>query len=437
MKKYRVLLPVVMVVVMVASWYMLVSNTAKVEAQYNEYLSAARGYAENGITKYAIENYLLALDIKSSPEIYKEVADYYKSQNKTDDYIDWCEDFLENYPKEVMAYECLIEAYANGSDYKACYDLIYTAQKRNLKSDFINKISDEIKYVYKLDFSTYDEIGVYSNNFCAVNNNGLWGFVDRYGELRVSTVYTSTGAYTQSAFASVVNQKGEAYFIDKSGSKVLVSKDSYASFGLLVNNTIAAKKTDNRYTYLNDKFEVLFGDYDYASTMNNSRAAVVKDGKWYVINEKGNNINSQSYLDVILDEKEIAYRNDRIFVSQEEGTYILVDGACKQIGTLVFEDAIPFMSEQYAAVKIDGKWMFIGKDGKLISDKTYEGAKSFSNGLAAVCIDGMWGFVDESENIVITPKFQDASYFNEKGSCFVKQNDKWQLLKLYRLNREG
>lgn len=436
MKKYRALVPIVMVVIMAASWYMLITNAAKVEAQYNEYLTAARGYAEDGITKYAIENYTLALEIKSSPELYKEVADYYKAQNKNDDYLDWCEDFLENYPKEAVAYECLIEAYAKDSDYKACYDLIYTAQKRNIKSDYINKISEEIKYVYKLDFSTYDDIGVYSNNFCAVNNKGFWGFVDRYGELRISTKYTNTGAYTQSAFASVVNQSGEAYFIDKSGSKVLVSKDQYSRFGLLVNNVIAAKKTDGKYTYLNNEFEVLFGDYEYASTMNNNRAAVKKDGQWYVINEKGEKVSSQTYVDIILDEKEIAFRNDRMFVSNTEGRYILVDGSGKQIGSLEFEDATLFMGEQPAAVKIGGKWQFINKEGKLVSDKSYEGAKSFLNGLAAVCINGKWGFVDEAENVVIEPKFQDASYFNEKGSCFVKMNDKWQLLKLYRLNRE-
>ena len=125
-----------------------------------------------------------------------------------------------------------------------------------------------------------------------------------------------------------------------------------------------------------------------------------------------------------------------MFVSNTEGRYILVDGSGKQIGSLEFEDATLFMGEQPAAVKIGGKWQFINKDGKLVSDKSYEGAKSFLNGLAAVCINGKWGFVDEAENVVIEPKFQDASYFNEKGSCFVKMNDKWQLLKLYRLNRE-
>lgn len=435
MKKYRALVPIIMVVILAASWYMLITNAAKVETQYNEYLTVARSYAEDGITKYAIENYMLALEIKSSPEIYKEIADYYKAQGKKSDYLDWCETFLEAYPKEAVAYECLIEAYVEDSDYKACYDLIYTAQKRNIRSDYISKVFDEIKYVYKLDFSAYEEVGVYSNNYCAVNNKGYWGFVDRYGELRISTKYVSTGAYTQSAVVSVVNQDGEAYFIDKSGSKVLVSDEKYSSFGLLINNIIAAKRTDGKYTYVNKEFDVLFGEYDYASTMNNNRAAVKKDGKWSIVDEKGNPINSELYLDILLDGKEIAYRNDRMFVSKEEGKYILVNGSGKQVGSLVFEDAEPFMSEQYAAVKIDGKWRFIDKSGELVSDKAYDGARSFSNGLAAVCLDGMWGFVDEAENVVIEPRFQDASYFNEKGSCFVKTSDKWRLLKLYRLNR--
>ncbi len=435
MKKYRALVPIVMVVIMVASWYMLITNAEKVETQYNEYVTAARGFAEDGITKYAINNYTLALEIKSSPELYKEIADYYKGQNKKDDYLEWCEEFIDNYPKEALAYECLIDAYVMDSDYEACYDLIYTAQKRNIQSDYLTKIADEIKYVYKLDFSTYDDINVYSNNYCAVNNKGLWGFVDRYGEIRISTKYANTGAFTQSALASVVNQNEEAYFIDKSGSKVLVSKDQYSRFGLLVNNIIAAEKNDGKYTYVSNEFEVLFGDYEYASTMNNNRAAVKKDGQWYIINEKGDTIGSQAYMDIILDEKEIAFRNDRMFVSETEGRYILVDGSGTQVGTLEFEDATLFMGEQPAAVKIDGKWQFIDKDGKLVSDKSYEGAKSFMNGMAAVCIEGKWGFVDETENVVIEPKFQDASYFTEKGSCFVKMNDKWQLLKLYRLNR--
>ena len=45
-------------------------------------------------------------------------------------------------------------------------------------------------------------------------------------------------------------------------------------------------------------------------------------------------------------------------------------------------------------------------------------------------------FTCDNENVVIEPQFFGAKEFNEKGSCFVLTGDKWQLLKLYRLNRE-
>ena len=37
---------------------------------------------------------------------------------------------------------------------------------------------------------------------------------------------------------------------------------------------------------------------------------------------------------------------------------------------------------------------------------------------------------------VTIAQFFGAKDFSEKGSCFIQTGDKWQLLKLYRLNRE-
>lgn len=436
MKKYRVLVPIVLIVTMLASWYMLVSDAIKMESSYNNYLTQARKYAEDGITKYAIENYNLALEIKGEADIYVEVANYYKSQENTNEYLSWCENFFESYPTEPKAYDCVLDAYLTQKDYESCYDILFTAEKRNISTDFIKQVSEKIKYIFKLDFNTYDDVTIYSNNYCAVQSDGLWGFVDRYGEQRIGCNYTQVGAYTATNFVSVVNSDGEAYYIDKTGSKVLVSKDAYKSFGLLVDNIIAAQKTNGKYTYVDNEFTVLFGEYDYASTMNNGIAAVKNGNQWQLIDNSGEAITEESYLDVKLDEKRIALRNDRAFVSTTAGKYIMVDSNGKQIGELEFEDARVFSSESPAAVKIGGKWCFVDTEGNLISDKKYDDARSYVNGLAAVCISGKWGFVDEQENVVIEPQFFGAKDFNEKGSCFVKTGDKWQLLKLYRLNRE-
>lgn len=50
-------------------------------------------------------------------------------------------------------------------------------------------------------------------------------------------------------------------------------------------------------------------------------------------------------------------------------------------------------SEGLAAVKINGKWGFIDKTGKMVIPATFSGAKDFSEGLAAVEINGKWGYI--------------------------------------------
>ena len=444
MKKYRSLIPVVLVILMAVSCYMMISNASKNESEYNNYLSEARKWSNQDITKYAIENYNAALKIKDTPEVRVEVSEMYKRLGKDKENLAWCKEFFEKYPTDYRSYDCLLESYYKDKDYKSCYDVLETATKRNIKSDYIKDISSQIEYAFSIDFNSYSDVGIYSNNFCAVKSNELWGFVDRYGNKRVSGNYVEVGAYTQSGFASVVNNKGDTYFIDKTGAKVITVADKYESFGVLVGGVFAAKKSDGKYVYLAENkssddsslYKVVSEEFEYASTFNNGVAAVKKSGKWQIINSDFKVI-TEGYLDVIVDEKQIAFRNDRLFVSKEDGKYIMIDKNGKQIGKLSFENARVFAGEGATAVCIEGKWSFINKDGNLISDKKYEDARAFSSGLAAVCLNEKWGFVNESESIVIEPQFFGAKDFNEKGSCFVKTGDKWQLLKLYRLNREG
>lgn len=436
MKNYRKLMPLVLIVVMALSWYSIVTNAIEETKAYNNYLSKARKYAETGITKYAVENYNKALEIKPSVDIYIEVANYYESQGKVNEQLSWCEDFFQEYPTEPKAYDCLLKSYLEQKDYTSCYDVLCTAEKRNITSNYMKGINEKLAYTFQLDYTSYDDVGVYSNKFCPVKSKDSWGFVDRYGNQEISAKYVSVGAFTSTNFAPVVNSEGEPYFIDKTGSKILASKDKYKSFGLLVNGIILAQKESEKYIYVDESFNNLFGEYDNATTMNNGVALIQKGDKWKLIDNKGKEISSTEFDGVIVDEKNIAYRNERIFVKSKD-SYIMVDSAGKQIGSQTYENALPFSDTSYAAVKINGSWCFVDKNGKIKSDKKYENARSFLNGLAAVKINGKWGFVDSNEEIKIEPQFFGAKDFNEKGSCFVMTGDKWQLLKLYRLNREG
>ncbi len=438
MKNYRVLVPIVLIVLMIASWYIMASDSVKTETEFSFYLSEARKYAEDGITKYAIENYNSALAIKKTPEIYREVAEYYIKQETQSDYLDWANTYLVEYPTDPNAYEYVLDALLKQEDYKKCFDVFENAKKRNVKSEKLDEFYHQIEWKYKIDFSSYEDVGVYSNSFCAVKVKENWGYIDRFGKLRISTVYKSAGVFNQNGYSAVVDTNNEAYFIDKTGSKVMVSKEKYAAFGMLVGDCVDAINEKNKYVYLDQSLvkKEMSQEYDFASSFNYGIAAIKTDNEWTIINYQFKVV-SDGYKDIKMDEKRIVYRNDRLFVSKNTDMYCMIDENANQIGNDTFEDAKVFLGEGPTAVKISGKWRFVDKNNEYISENTYDDARPFSNGIAAVCVDGKWGFVDENERIVIEPQFRDAKDFNDKGSCFVKTGDKWQLLKLYRLNREG
>lgn len=435
MKNYGKLIPLIMVVLLGLSYYVIVSKTIETNNEYENYLKEAREYAKTGITVNAIENYMQALKIKPTADIYVEVANYYKSQKDAErDLLKWCEDFYNKYPTDPKAYDCLLSVYKDQKDYEGCYDVIYTADKRNIVSDYITSVKDEIAFKYIVEMSAYDDVGIYSNGYCAIKGKESWGFVDRYGNSAISVKYNSVAPYTLDNIAPVTTDD-DAYFINRGGSRILATNEKFKSFGIMSCNRTKALKENGKYTYLDEKLKSVFGEYVAATAFNSNVAAVKEKDKWKIVDINGNLLCQTEFEDVIVDEKDIAFRNDRLFVKNSEGI-IMIDSSGNKIGSDVYEDAKLFADNTYTAVKKNGKWFYINNNGEKISDKTYEDARPFSNGLAAVMTGGKWGFVDEKENIVIKPEFFGAKDFNDKGSCFVQTGDKWQLLKLYRLNRE-
>ncbi len=439
MKNYRNLLPIVLIVLMLVSWFKLASSATESADEVTDYLKIARENAAQGITKTAIDNYVAALAIEPDVDVYVEVAEYYKSQGNKNDWQNWCEIFLEKYPTEPKAYDCSLEAYLSAEDYPQCFEILETASKRRLSSEYMTQTAEQIAYVFDYEYGSFQDVGVYSNNFCAIQKNDKWGFINRLGDIEINCKYTTVGAYTGSGLAPVVDKDGDVYLIDKDGNKMAVppAESGYQELGLLVEEKIAAKRPDGKYEYVryaDAMWQEVFGNYDYASSFNGGVAAVRNGNQWSLIDAEGKELTQTKYEDVKLDEKQIAYRNERLFV-KTGGSYVMVDMAGNQIGTQTFEDAKVFGDTTFAAVKIGGKWCFIDKDGNLKSDKTYEDARSYVNGMAAVQVDGKWGFVDADEELKIAAQFDGAKDFNEKGSCFVKNGDTWELLKLYRLNR--
>jgi len=72
-----------------------------------------------------------------------------------------------------------------------------------------------------------------------------------------------------------------------------------------------------------------------------------------------------------------------------------------------------FFSGGLAAVKIDGKWGYINKSGKLIIKTQFDFANDFSDSLALVTISGKYGFINKHGTIVINPQFDYGGQIKE------------------------
>ncbi len=434
MKNYRSLAPIVMILLVVLSWYKMLSQVSSENSKYEAFIAAARSFAEDDISSRAFENYRYALEVKNTIELYSEIVEYSKQLGNIDNYIDWSLEMTEQYPQESKPYEYLLDAYLLDKDYKSCYRTLDVVTGRNIQSPIIEQIRNNIMYEYKTEYGMYSDVGAFCNNYCAVKAEDHWGFVDYTGTLKVKCTYQQVGVFTSEGICPVKEDDGSTYFILNNGEKELNPKEKYMTFGNCAEDRIPAQKSDGEYIYIDTRANPVLEGYEYASSFNNGLAAVKKSGSWYMIKTDGTLLNDTKYVDVKLDEREMACRNNRYFAALEPGKYHMYDISGTQIGNDVYSDASVFLGESVASVKIDGKWLFVDENGTKKSDKVYEEARSFNCGLAAVKLDGKWGYVNMQEKVVISPQYQAAQDFNSKGSCFVKTDDKWRMIKLYRYN---
>jgi hypothetical protein len=110
------------------------------------------------------------------------------------------------------------------------------------------------------------------------------------------------------------------------------------------------------------------------------------------------------------------YASDLI-AAKAEGCYGFVDIANHFFWAIepTYEDAHPF-KEDYAAVKLNGKWGYINRKGEIVVKPRYDFVFDFFNGLSVVVVgealyrDSNWGVIDREGNIIISP-FEDNPYF--------------------------
>lgn len=435
MKKYKALVPIVLIVCMLLSFYMLVDTRTSTTREYESYLNAARDFAKQEIVVDAVDNYSKALGINDTIEINIEVGEFYLKMDDVVSAIVWGEQLIEKFPKDARAYEFLLGRYKEVNDYNKCYSLNDEIIKRGLATDGITKIMNDIKYEFYYG-EAYDNVDVFSKGYCAVEYEGLWGLANEVGDKSAPIKFKAVGPYLDDV-APVITKDEEVYFIDSKGNKkIAIKSDLKAKEASSMVDGVFALYDGSSWVFYNRENKKLSDNYEQVSLMANGYAAVMLDDQWQILDNKFKSINGKKYSDVVQDDRGIIYRNNVMFVS-DTGNYYMIDSSGKKVNKETYLDAKLFLDDTYAAVKTDKGWTFIDSSGKQVfKDNYYDNARSFVNGFAAVQKDGRWGYLDSEGNVAIDFMFEEAKDFNSSGCAFVKNEDVWRLIKLYSSNFE-
>jgi len=420
------IMPIILIVLMVLSFYMLYSERAENVETYNGYIEEARMLSKDGVVSRAAQAYDSALTIKESFDIRLEKAKMYDENEYTSSAITAGEELVKAYPKEPAAYEFLLEQYLNALKYKEFFQTVQEANSKHITSETISQLYTQAQYYYEFGYSIFDEVTCYSGGLWAARDDDLWGYLSSNGRRVISYKYKTALPYSLST-AAVQEPDGTWYYIDTLGEKNSVPdiEGNITYLGIYDTHTVIA--VDNSYGYYSKNYKYEFGDYSYAGPFNCGVAPVKQGESWSIINTKGENVSSSDIEDVKLDAKGVAYRNNRAFVCVN-GEYVMVDVSCNKVGTQVFSDAQVFLSSEPAAVKIGSKWGFVDVDGNVVIEAKYDNAHSFQNGFAAVCKNERWGFINLSGDLCIDFAFDDVLDFNDTGMTFVRESDFWKSL---------
>lgn len=229
------------------------------------------------------------------------------------------------------------------------------------------------------------------------DDNGLWGYINKKGEVVIEAKYSNIKAFSRDGLALVKEKKSKEF------------------------------------VYINSKGDELKLDCtpDRFGNFSEGRAMVRINEKWGYIDTEGKLVIEAKYTNTT------DFYSGKAIVQNGAGKVLVIDKAGVEIDVtgLGITDFKEF-SEGLAPVRInDGNWGFLSLDGKLAIEASYVRVGYFTAGLAWVRTgDDQVGFIDKSNNLVIKPVYVAVKEFDPVSERARVKNSAGEWLYI---NKEG
>ena len=226
-------------------------------------------------------------------------------------------------------------------------------------------------------------------------------------------------------------KSGEKWgYIDKEG-KILINPQ-FEEATVFIDGIALVRSADNKYGYIGEDGKYIVNPtYKYALPFSEGLACVVpENGKPQFIDKKNNvkfTVNTGEACGSF---------NDVLAPVKVEDKYGYINKEGKMIINPQFDKALPF-NEGLAAVATINKdkgevlYGFINKKGEIIINPQFKYAGSFSEGLALVYDGKKCGYIDKNGKYIINPQFDNAGFF-KNGMATIIQGSMYGYI-----NKEG
>lgn len=439
MKKYKKYVPFLVLFIMFVSWYVIIDRNTETKGMYDTYVSAAEEAIRDDLPDVAMENIQEAWEMKQDPELVFKMADYLNQKKEYDAALDWCDRFFDDLKYEPKIYEYLANGYIQLSQYSDAIAIMETAKEASLDSDILNQSYNDIKYRYTEKIVNAQVVYPEWGGYCIFKQDERYGVLSDEGEIVIPAVYRSMGAMLpvgEETLCPVIDEDGKAWLVDDNGTKrcnisMQINNKSIQIFGVgsYYGGVMPIWDESGKYSLLNMKsYDLVLEGYDYIGSCISDRIAVKKDGKWFVVNSKGEPVSEERFSEIKVDEYGFAFTGGVAF-AKSGNQYILIDKESKRIGDQGWEDAIPFQSNRgFAPVQVDGHWDYVDVSGTTVL-KNFDAGEAFGYGFAAACKNGKWSFINKQGENIVDYSFDGAVGFTSPNTALAQIGDQYVFLK--------
>ncbi len=228
------------------------------------------------------------------------------------------------------------------------------------------------------------EFSCFSGEYVVVRHMGLFGLMNREGELVIDTKY------------DVLEQ---------------LSNPDYFRVSI-----------DGRYGVVDASGKVIVPlEHSFVGNMHEDIIVACKDDRYGCFDKSGNRIVPMEYEEI----REYAGGMARI---RSKGRFGFIDKK-GEIIVAPFSDEVENFSDGCALVTIRNKMGFVTLQGDWVAPPMYDAGASFTGGLASLALAGKYGYMDKAGNFTIPMRYTDARQFDSRyGLAEVANGSRWGVI---------